>query len=164
MLGKRRLKPQEDAVLKIVYHTRGRPGPYEKRIYLFTNSSVQQKLAITLKGEVKPAPAARIKIQPRKINLGPVQKASMKKLNLRISNEGDRSLQISRIRGTMIKTVFDSNPDARIVLDPKESRILEIVFQGALAGPFVEVVFIDSNARNTLKGQYAVMLQGEVMP
>ena len=97
MLGKHRLNPKEDAVLKIIYDTDGRPGPFEKRIYLLTDSLVQPKLDITLKGEVLPAPSALIRVEPRKINIGLVQKGTQNEIGLKVSNEGNQSLEIRKI-------------------------------------------------------------------
>ena len=164
MLGKHRLNPKEDAVLKIIYDTDGRPGPYEKRIYLITNSIVQPKLEITLKGEVLPAPAARIKVEPRKINIGFLRKGSQNKIDLRVSNEGNQSLEITKVYSATGKSLVIRKSEAKKCIPPKESTELEITFQTTAIGPFVEVFLIDSNARNALNGQYAVMVIGETGP
>jgi uncharacterized membrane protein len=164
VLGKHRLSPKEDAVLKIIYDTDGRPGPYEKRIYLITDSLVQPKLEITLKGEVLPAPAARIRVEPRKINIGFVQKSSQKNIDFKVSNEGNQSLEITKIYSATGKSLVVRKGEARKRIPPKESTELEIAFQTTANGPFVEVFLIDSNARNALNGQYAVMVIGETGP
>jgi hypothetical protein len=163
VLGKRQIKPEEEVILKAVYQTQGRPGPYEKLIYLLTNSTVQPQVIIIIKGEVRPVPAAHINVVPRKINLGYVKKDSVKKINLKISNNGDQNLKITRIWGNAIKTIDGKNRGAMNV-NPKESIIIETAFQTTLVGPFVEVFFIGSNARNALNGQYAVMVIGEGTP
>ncbi len=164
MLGKHRLSPKEDAVLKIIYDTDGRPGPYEKRVYLITDSLVQPKLEITLKGEVLPAPAARIRVEPRKINVGPLLKGSQNKIDFKVSNEGNQSLEITKIYSATGKSLIIRQGEAKNGIPPKESTDLEITFQTNTIGPFVEVFLIDSNARNTLNGQYAVMVIGETGP
>ena len=164
MLGKHQLDPKEEAVLKIIYDTDGRPGPYEKRIYLITDSLVQPKLVITLKGEVLPAPAARIKVEPRKIDIGFLQRGSEKKIDFKISNEGNQSLEITKIYSATGKSVVIRIGEAGKRIPPKEFTELEITFQTTAIGPFVEVFLIDSNARNALDGQYAVMVIGETRP
>ena len=164
MLGKHQLNPNEDSVLKIVYDTDGRPGPYEKRIYLITDSLVQPNLEITLKGEVLPAPTAQIRVEPRKINIGSLQKGSQKEINFKVSNIGNQSLEITKVYSATGKTLIIPKEEAKTRIPPKESMKLEITFQTATIGPFVEVLLIDSNARNVLKGQYAVMVIGETGP
>ena len=164
MLGKHRLNPKEDAVLKIVYDTDGRPGPYEKRIYLLTDSLVQPKLEITLKGEVLPAPAARIRVEPRKINIGFLQKGSQKDIEFKVSNEGNKSLEITKIYSATGKSLVVQEGEINKHIPPKESSEFEIPFQTTADGPFVEVLLIDSNARNALNGQYAVMVIGDTSP
>jgi uncharacterized membrane protein len=164
VLGKHRLGPKEDAVLKIVYDTDGRPGPYEKRIYLLTNSLVQPKLDITLKGEVLPAPAALIRVEPRKINVGFLQKGSQKDIEFKVSNEGNQPLEITEIHSATGKGLVVRKGEAKKGIPPKESTEIEITFQSNKIGPFVEVLLIDSNARNALNGQYAVMVIGDTRP
>ena len=164
MLGKYRLNPKEDAVLKIIYDTDGRPGPYEKRIYLITDSLVPPKLEITLKGEVLPAPAARIKVEPRKIDIGFLQKGSQKGIEFKVSNEGNQSLEITKIYSATGESLVSTKGQAGKRLPPKESTEIEITFETSSIGPFVEVLLIDSNARNALNGQYAVMVIGETGP
>ena len=164
MLGKHQLEPKEDTVLKIIYNTDGRPGPYEKRVYLITDSLVQPKLEFTLKGEVLPAPAARIKVEPRKVTIGSLQKGSQKTIGFRVSNEGDRPLEITKIYSATGRSVVIRKREEKKRIPPKEFTELEITFQPATVGPFVEVFLIDSNARNALSGQYAVMVIGETEP
>ena len=160
MLGKHRLNPKEDTVLKIIYDTEGRPGPFEKRIYLITNSLVQPKLDITLKGEVLPAPAARIRVEPRKIHLVSLQKDSQNQINFKISNEGNQSLEISKIYSATGKCLVVREV-GNIDIPSKDSKELEIILQTNTTGSFVEVLLIDSNAINALNGQYAVMVIGD---
>lgn len=164
MLGKHRLDPKEDAVLKIIYDTDGRPGPYEKRIYLITNSLVQPRLDITLKGEVLPAPAARIKVEPRKINVGSLRRGSQNRIDLKVTNEGNQSLEITKIYSATDRSIVTAKGELRKRIPPKESTELEITFQATTVGSFVEVLIIDSDARNALNGQYTVMVIGEAGP
>jgi uncharacterized membrane protein len=164
VLGKHQLDPKEDTVLKIIYDTDGRPGPYEKRIYLLSDSLVQPKLEITLKGEVLPAPAAQIRVEPRKIHIGSLQKGSQKEINFKVSNEGNQSLEIKKIYSATGRSLVILKNEAKTPIPPKESSNFKITFQTTTIGPFVEVLFINSNARNALSGQYAVMVIGETGP
>jgi uncharacterized membrane protein len=164
VLGKHQLNPKEDSVLKIIYNTDGRPGPYEKRVYLITNSLVQPKLEITLKGEVLPAPAALIKVEPRKTDIGFLQKGSQKTIDFRVSNEGNQALEITKIYSATGKSLVIRKSEEKKRLPSKEFAELQITFQTDAIGPFIEVFLIDSNARNALNGQYAVMVIGETGP
>ena len=129
-----------------------------------TDSLVQPKLEITLEGEVLPASAAQIRVEPRKINIGSLQKGSEKEINFKVSNEGNQSLEITRFYSATGKSLVIRKKEARTRIPPEESMKLGITFQTTTIGPFVEVLLIDSNARNALKGQYAVMVIGETGP
>ena len=164
MLGKHQLDPEEDTSLKIVYQTDGRPGPYEKRVYLITNSTVQPRLVVTLKGEVLPASAARMKVEPRKIRIGSLPKGSQKDITFRVSNEGNQPLKITNIHSATGKSLVFPKKEMKVLIPPEASMNFEITFQTTIAAPFTEVLFIDSNARNALGGQYAVMVICETGP
>ena len=164
MLGKHQLDPKEDTALKIVYDTDGRPGPYEKRIYLITNSLIQPRLVITLKGEILPAPAALIKVEPKKMNIGSFHKDSPKNIIFKVSNEGNQPLEITNIYSATGKSLVFPKKEMKTLIPPEASLNFEITFQNTTAGPFVEVLLIDTNARNALNGQYAVMVIGETGP
>lgn len=164
MLGKHQLDPKEDTALKIVYDTDGRPGPYEKRIYLITNSLIQPRLIITLKGEILPAPAALMTVEPRKINIGSLQKDAQKDIIFKVSNEGNRPLEITNIYSVTGKSLVFPKKEIKTLIPPEAFLNYEITFKNNTTGPFVEVLLIDSNARNVLNGQYAVMVIGETGP
>ena len=162
MLGKHLLKPQEETLLRIIYQTKDRPGPYEKRIYLSTDIPDQDDIVITIKGVVLEAPVAKIRVEPKKIKLGIIKKGSITNFNLRIGNEGRESLVITQIQNVeATENYFDSRKEGKLVIGPKESTVFKVPFLMDTVGPFVKVIFIESNARNAPHGRYAIMVIGE---
>jgi hypothetical protein len=164
VLGQRLLKPQEETVLKIIYHTINRPGPFTKRVMVTTNISGQKDIEITLKGTVNEAPAAKIRVEPRKHRLGFIKQGAVRNLIYTIKNEGRKPLVVTRIFAKEDTAVyFDGKKEGNLVIEPKESRVFEIGFKPVGAGPFTQVIFFDSNATNARHGRYAIMLIGEIV-
>lgn len=49
---KKPLRPGEKGEIKVTYHAKGRPGPFDKSIYVYTNSKAQEKVMLTITGNV----------------------------------------------------------------------------------------------------------------
>lgn len=163
MLGKHALKPQEETVLRIIYKTTNRPGLFRKRVLVTTNVPEQKYIMITIKGIVDEAPAAKIKVEPRKLQLGTLKTISVLNLIYRITNEGREPLVITKIHKTENTTIyFDGDKEGNLIVGAGESRVFELEFKPLQQGPFVQVIFVDSNARNARHGRYAIMLIGRV--
>ena len=156
------MKPQEETVLKIIYQTIDRPGPFEKRVILFTDIPEQQQISIVVKGKVNEAPVAKIKVEPRKLQLDTVDLDSVSPLCYRITNEGSEPLVISKIHRVEDGAVyFDGKKDGNLVIKPKEIKVLDLGFKPAEKGRFTQVIFFETNARNARNGRYAIMIMGE---
>ena len=131
---------------------------------MFTGPDGKDETVIRLVGYVDPIPMGVIRVEPRKINIGSFQKGSKKEKNFKVRNIGNQSLEITKVYSATGKTLIIPKEEAKTRIPPKESMKLEITFQTTTMGPFVEVLLIDSNARNALKGQYAVMVIGQTGP
>lgn len=46
------LKAGESGEIKVTYHAKGRPGPFDKSVYVYTNSKSQEKVLLTITGNV----------------------------------------------------------------------------------------------------------------
>ncbi|MBN1848415.1 MAG: hypothetical protein JW932_07505 [Deltaproteobacteria bacterium] len=151
--------------MRIVYHTKDRPGPYEKRIYLSTDIPDQDDVVITIKGMVHEAPIAKIRVEPKKFKVELVKTGRVMNLNILISNEGSEPLTITRIqneKGT--NTYFEAGKQGGLVIGAMGSTGFNLAFLANQASPFVQVIFIESNARNVLNGRYPIMIIGESAP
>ncbi|MBN2374209.1 hypothetical protein JXL19_10530 [bacterium] len=161
MLGKRLLKPDEDTMLRIVYQTRDRPGPYEKRIYISTDIPGLDDVVITIKGTVLAASVAKIRVEPRKFKLGDIRKGSVTDLNLRMMNQGSETLVITKIQDTETGEIyFDGTKEGNLIIGPKGSSEFKVPFVTDSPVPFIRVIFIESNARNAPDGRYGIMVIG----
>lgn len=49
---KKPLRPGESGEIKVTYHAKGRPGPFDKSVYVYTNSKSQEKVMLTITGNV----------------------------------------------------------------------------------------------------------------
>lgn len=49
---KKPVRPGESGEIKVTYHAKGRPGPFDKSVYVYTNSKAQEKLLLTITGNV----------------------------------------------------------------------------------------------------------------
>jgi hypothetical protein len=98
MLGKHTLNPDEKTNLKVVFETEGRPGPFEKKVIFSTNiPGLETAEVFLIKGMVREAPAAKIRVEPRKIVLQGIEVSEGKKQILLVTNEGSRALTIGLI-------------------------------------------------------------------
>lgn len=157
------MRPRDETVLRIIYKTINRPGPFRKRVLVTTNVPGQEHIMITLKGTVDEAPAAKIKVEPRKLHLGAIKAGSVSNLIYRITNEGRESLVITKIGTIEDATVyFNGEKEGKLIIGPSESNYFELEFKAEDVGHFTKVVFIHSNARNARHGRYAIMLIGDV--
>lgn len=160
VLGKHRLKQNEEAVLKIIYSTENRPGDFKKRIYLMTDIPDSPPLVITVTGTVHEASIAKIEVEPRKINVGSIERGAIELLSVTISNPGSKPLEINKISGTTSgESYFDRRTAGDLIIPPETFKKFEMPFSTDTDGAFVEVIFIESNAR---RDRYAIMVMGEV--
>jgi len=56
---KKPLRPGEKGEIVVTYHAKGRPGPFDKSIYVFSNDSKNEKVLLTITGNVISATGVR---------------------------------------------------------------------------------------------------------
>jgi hypothetical protein len=160
VLGKHTLASREKTSLQVVFDTKDSPGSFQKTATITTSAPSVQELEVTMKGSVKEAPAAKIRVAPRRIDLGSITVGSAHKRELTITNEGSLSLEIRKIyeKGTSV-IYFDGGKDGEMQIEPGKTRKLEITLRPGKSGDKVqELIIIDSNAKNATKGGYVIMV------
>lgn len=162
MLGKHTLNPNEKTELKVTYLTKGRPGPFEKKVIFTTNIPGQEKIEIfMMKGDVKEAPGAKIAVTPRRVVLEENELSVGKKQVFSVTNEGSLPLVITGIRSKDGKNVYyDGSQKGNITIDPAQTKTIELQLKGKSAETAEnELLLIDSNAINTGKTGLFLMIQ-----
>jgi len=160
MLGKHTLAPKERTSLRLVFDTKDSPGPFEKIATITAASPSVPELEVIMKGNVKEAPAAKIRVTPRRIDLGTVTEGAVYKKEITLVNEGSVPLEIRRIYGKETGTVyFEAGKDGEVRIEPGKTAKVEIAFRPGRKGEKVqELVVIESNAKNAAKGGYVIMV------
>ena len=163
MLVKHTLKPSESTPLTITYKTLNLPGPFRKNIDISTDIPGQEEIEITIEGNVKEAPGAKIQVTPRKLDVGLLPAGQQKKQTIAIANPGALPLHIRKISGKESKKVyFDASSQGELVVDAGRTVPLEIAISWDKAGPFTELLNIESDARNATKGGFVILVTGTV--
>jgi hypothetical protein len=159
VLGQHTLKPKESTTISTIYRTANLPGPFKKIVSISTDIPGQDDIEITLEGQVKEAPCAKIQVTPRRLDLGTVKLNSEKKQTITITNPGTLPLQIGRITGKESNTIYF---DGTLIVAPGESVVREISIRANKNGPLTETIVIQSNARNATKAGFIIMAKGSV--
>lgn len=161
MLGKHTLQPDEKTFLKIVFNTKDSPGPFRKKVTMSTDIPGQEEIEVTIEGTVKEAPAAKIQVAPRKIDLGKIKPLYSTKQGFVITNTGTLPLVIKRIYAKGSGTVyFDGTREGDMVIEPGATRKIKFEIVADKLGEQVrELITVESNARNAPKGGYIIMVQ-----
>jgi len=162
MLGKHALNPNEKTELKVIYATKGLPGPFEKEVILTTNIPGHEKIEIfKMKGEVREAPGAKIAVTPRRVVLEGNELTAGKKQAFSVTNEGSLPLVITGMHSKDGKTVYyDGAKDGVITIEPGQTKTVELQLKGKseeMADR--ELILIDSNAANAGKTGLFLMIQ-----
>lgn len=163
MLGKHTVNPGEKAELKVIFHTTGHPGPFQKNIVITTDVAGQEEIELSMTGTVKEAPGAKIQVNPRKADFGAVKAGSAAKLHYTVTNTGTIPLLINKIHSPESGQVyFDGSATKEIAVDPGKSKAITIEINPRQPGSFMERIVIVSNAKNAPKGGYIIMATGRV--
>ncbi|HEY3277108.1 MAG TPA: hypothetical protein VGJ94_10845 [Syntrophorhabdaceae bacterium] len=155
------MAPKEKTSLKLIFDTKDSPGPFEKIATITTSAPSIEELEVTMSGKVREAPAAKIRVTPRKIELGPVTTGSVHKKELAILNEGSLPLEIRKIYGKETSAVyFDAEKEGEMSIKPGETKKIEIAITPGTRGTQVqELIIIESNGKNATKGGYVIMVR-----
>ena len=161
MLGKHTLAPKEKTSLTITFDTKDSPGPFRKTATISTDIPGRQEMKVTIEGTVREAPAPKIQVKPRRVDLGAVQRGSILKQELAITNTGSLPLVIKRVYLKESGTAFfDAAGGGDMVIEPAATRTLEVAIRADKTGaPSEEFILIESNAKNAPKGGYVIIVQ-----
>jgi hypothetical protein len=161
MLGKHTLAPKEKTSLKITFNTEGSPGPFRKTLTISTEIPGQEEIEITVEGNVKEAPAAKIQVTPKRIDLGKIKAPYSINQGLVIANTGVLPLIVKRISVKGSGTVhFDGKREGDMVIQPGLTGKIDIEIIADRPGEQArELITIESNAKNAPKGGYVVAVQ-----
>ena len=162
MLGKHALDANEKTELKVTYVTEGRPGPFQKKVIFSTNIPGQEKIEIfSIKGTVKEAPSAKIRVDPRRVVLEGAERSAGKNQAFSVTNEGSLPLVIARIHSKDGKTVyFDGTKEGNLVIEPAQTKTLELQLDADNGEKQPrEYILIDSNAKNAGESGYLLIVQ-----
>jgi uncharacterized membrane protein len=161
VLGKHTLDAKEKTSLRIVYDTKGLPGPFRKIVTISTDIPSQKEVKVTMEGTVREAPGAKIAITPRKVLLGTMKPGSLNRREFSIANTGKLPLVIQKIhlKGGAT-TYFDSSKGEPMVIEPGSTKKLELDIKINNAdGQHQELIVIESNAKNAPGSGYVIMVQ-----
>jgi hypothetical protein len=160
MLGKHTLNPDEKTELKVTFETEGRPGPFQKNVTFATNIPGSETVEVfSIKGTVREAPGAKIRVEPRKIVLQGIEVSEGKKQIVSVTNEGSMPLAIALIRSKDGSRVyFDGKKQGNIVVEPNQTTSLELKL-AAKKEQSQDYILIESNAKNAGKTGYFLVVQ-----
>jgi hypothetical protein len=163
VLGKHTLAPHEKTSLTIIFNTAGLPGPFRKTATLGIKIPDQGELEVTIQGTVKEAPSAKIKVTPRRIDLGGVGEGTAVQQKVTVTNTGILPLTITRIfmksTGVAVHTASAQQPV--IVPAGSEHTIECVITAGKPKGQYQDSMILESNAKNATKGGYVIMVRND---
>lgn len=132
---KKPLKPGEEGQITVTYHAKGRPGPFEKSIYIYSNDSQNERAMLTITGNVV---TSRNNIDTYREELGAGVRVKITTLNffdvypgrkyrtrtLMVYNEGDEPIRLWT-RGAPKYVRIESDPE---VIEPKKEGSLRVTY------------------------------------
>jgi uncharacterized membrane protein len=161
VLGKHTLGPKEKTLLRITFDTKGSPGSFRKTVTVSTDIPGQEELEVTIEGIVRESPAAKIRVAPRRVDLGVVNPGRVKTGPLSITNPGSLPLVITKIYVKDTRDLLhDGERQGDLVILPGETRSFECAIRADKGrGDYQEVIVIESNAKNAPKGGYVIIVR-----
>ena len=119
---------------------------------------------VRLEGTVKESTVPKIRVVPRKIDVGSVGRDFVKKQTFTITNLGHAPLIIKKIYSKRSNTIyFDGGKEkTNMVIAKEDSKQVELDIKVFREGAFIDLIYIESNARNSLNRGYILMIKGKV--
>lgn len=124
------IRPGQSGVITVTYHAKGRPGPFQKSVYVYDNAN--GKAMLTIGGNVisQTSPedtyatemGAGLRVKNRDLNFFDVYPNRVNRTRtLQFYNESDEPLQLT-FRNVSKNLYLESQPD--IILPKKEGKVL----------------------------------------
>ena len=129
---KKPLRPGEKGVITVTYHAKGRPGPFDKSIYVYTNDAQKERHLLTINGNVISSTGVResyveelgggLRLKTKTVNFFDVYPGrAYRTRTLSVYNEGSKPMQLT-YRNVPAHVYVECEPE---VVQPKtEGRVL----------------------------------------
>lgn len=129
---KKPLRPGEKGVITVTYHAKGRPGPFDKSIYVYSNDAKNEKVLLTITGNVISSTGLResyteelgggLRTKVTSLNFFDVYPGRTPRTrSLAVYNEGDQSIKLT-YRNVPEHIRIECEPE--ILLPKTEGRVL----------------------------------------
>lgn len=132
---KKPVKPGEEGEITVTYHAKGRPGPFEKSIYIYSNDAEYERAKLSITGNVV---SSRGNVDTYSEELGGGIRVKMTTLNffdvypgrkyrtrtLMVYNEGDVPVKLET-RGAPKYLRMEADP---LVIEPKKEGSLKVTY------------------------------------
>ncbi len=133
---KKPLRPGEKGEITVTYHAKGRPGPFDKSIYVFSNDAQNEKVLLTITGNVVSATGVRetfteelgggLRIKTKSLNFFDVYPGRNNRTRtLAVYNEGSTPMTLT-YRNVPNHIHIECNPE---VIQPKQQGSVLITFE-----------------------------------
>jgi len=127
---KKPIRPGESGVIKVTYHAKGRPGPFQKSVYVYDNTNGKTMLVINGNVVSNTAPedtyttemGAGLRVKNRTLNFFDVYPNRVNRTRtLQFYNESDEPIQLT-FRGVSKNVYLESQP--AIIQPKREGKVL----------------------------------------
>lgn len=88
------IKPGESTVVKVIYDSKNRPGPFNREITIFMNGPGSKPVTVFMKGEVVSPKGPRLVLDANRINLGVQAFRQRVTVSVPIRNKGNEPLVV----------------------------------------------------------------------
>jgi len=166
---KKPLRPGEKGEIVVTYHAKGRPGPFDKSIYVFSNDAKNEKVLLTITGNVVSATGIRetfteelgggLRIKTNSLNFFDVYPGRNNRTRtLAVYNEGDSPMTLT-YRNVPKHVHIECDPE---VIEPKQQGRVLITFETEKAndwGTHTDVIDIFVKGQETqMKNNHITLL------
>ena len=133
---KKPLRPGEKGEIVVTYHAKGRPGPFDKSIYVYSNDAKNEKVLLTITGNVVSATGVRetfteelgggLRVKTLSLNFFDVYPGRNNRTRtLAVYNEGDTPMTLT-YRNVPKHIHIDCDPE---VIEPKQQGRVLVTFE-----------------------------------
>lgn len=133
--SKKPLRPGETGEITVTYHAKGRPGAFDKSIYVYSNDPKHEKTLLTITGNVISSTGIResyseelgggLRLKTKSLNFFDVYPTRANRTRtLAVYNEGSTPMRLA-FRNVPKHIAIESNPE---VVQPKAEGIVHITY------------------------------------
>lgn len=169
---KKPLRPGEQGEIVVTYHAKGRPGPFDKSIYVFSNDAKNEKVLLTITGNVVSATGVRetfteelgggLRVKTNTLNFFDVYPGRNNRTRtLAVYNEGNTPMTLT-YRNVPKHIHIDCDPE---VIDPKQQGRVLVTFETEKAddwGTHTDVIDIYVKGQETRMKNNRITLLADI--